>query len=103
MMNNIQEIILSVLEENSSYCMDNEGERVALSGKLAKTLITEALEQLAHLTNGSLEYDNDGQALIYTGLHNPDYDRWAQKHINPFDTREDEVEELFNRRYNDHK
>jgi hypothetical protein len=94
MNNNIQEIILSVLEENASYCMDNEQERVALSGKLAKTLITESLEQLASLLNGNLEYDNDGQAIVYTGLQNPDYDRHAMKHINPFDM----VEETLNRR-----
>ena len=30
-------------------------------------------------------YDNDGQAVIYTDIRNPDYDRNCMQYTNPFE------------------
>jgi len=74
-MNNIEQIVLNVLESCDSLCLDVEEERGDVAKQVAKVLITQSLEQLAALTGGELLHDDDGQAVIYTGIHNPDYDR----------------------------
>lgn len=68
-MNNIEQIILSVLEANSSRCLDNHDERQLVANKVANVLISQSLEQLANLLGGSVEVDNNGQAVIYTGIN----------------------------------
>ena len=85
MMNNIEQIVLEVLEENDCYNLSQSEDREYLAKVVSKVLINQSLEQLANLTGGELLYDNDGQAVIYTSLHNPDYDRAQMQHVDPFD------------------
>jgi len=68
-MNNIEQIILSVLEANNGCCLDNQEERQLVANKVANVLISQSLEQFANLLGGSVELDNDGQAVIYTGIN----------------------------------
>tara|TARA_R110002020_G_scaffold395801_1_gene605832 strand:+ start:260 stop:523 length:264 start_codon:yes stop_codon:yes gene_type:complete len=85
MMNNMEQIIMSVLESCESNCLDNSTEREYVAKQVAKELIHQSLEQLASLTGGQLMYDNDGQAVIYTDIRNPDYDRNCMQYTNPFE------------------
>ena len=84
-MNNIEQIVLNVLESCDGLCLDVEEERGDVAKQVAKVLITQSLEQLAALTGGELLHDDDGQAIIYTGIHNPDYDRNCMQRTNPFE------------------
>ena len=82
----IQDIILSVLEDNDGCTMDNSQEREQVAEKVALALTLASLEQLAMLMGTSLEYDNDGHAIIYTGIQNPDMDRNVMQRHDLFDT-----------------
>ena len=77
---------MNVLEENDCYNLSQSGDREYLAKAVAKELVHQSLEQLARLTEGELLYDNDGQAVIYTSVYNPDYDRASMQHVDPFDT-----------------
>ena len=68
-MNNIQQIILSELEKLDSCCLDNADEREKVAKALSDTLITQSLQQLATLLDGSIECDSDGKVVICTGLN----------------------------------
>ena len=72
-MNNIEQIIETVLDSHPDLAGNYANAEVAQS--IAKVLIRKSLQQLAALTGGELLHDDDGQAIIYTGIHNPDYDR----------------------------
>lgn len=85
MMNNIEQIVLKVLENHSGICLDNEAEREVVAVQVSVELLQQSLQQLAELTGGELCYDDDGQAIIYTGIHNPNYDRNCMKHTDPFE------------------
>ena len=85
MMNNIEKLVLDVLEENDCYNLSSSKDREYLAKVVSKVLINQSLEQLANLTGGELLYDNDGQAVIYTSMYNPDYDRARMQHVDPFD------------------
>jgi hypothetical protein len=66
-MNEIEQIIQSVLLNNESKCLDNDEERTHVAKECASKLISASLEQLANLLGGSVECDQDGQVVIYTG------------------------------------
>ena len=85
MMNNIEQIVLKVLENNSSKCLDNAEERELVAVQVSIELLQQSLQQLAGLTGGELLHDDDGQAIIYTGIHNPNYDRNCMKRTDPFE------------------
>ena len=67
-MDQVKEIILDVLEENSALCMDNEYER-ELAAELCEQALTKAVfAQLATLLGGNVECDATGRAVINTGV-----------------------------------
>ena len=68
----IQDIILSVLEDNDGCTLDNSQEREQVAEKVAQALTLASLEQLAALMGTNLSFDNDGQALIFTGVFDTD-------------------------------
>lgn len=84
-MNNIERIVLETLEGLNGKSLDNEKERQEIASTVAQVLINQSLNQLAQLTGGELIHDNDGQAIIYTGLRNPQFDRAQMQLIDPFD------------------
>ena len=67
-MNQVKAIIQKVLEDNHvnepyvSDCND-------LANQCEKALTLAVVEQVADLLGGSVEVDNDGQAVIYTGVN----------------------------------
>jgi hypothetical protein len=82
MMNGIEQIIETVLDEHRDACTHSNPE---LAQAIAKVLIHKSLQQLAELTGGELLHDDDGQAVIYTSVYNRDYDRNAQRLTDPFE------------------
>jgi len=68
-MTEIGQIIKSVLENNDSKCLDNASEREHVAAECEQVLVKATLQQLADLLGGSLEIDNDGQAVIYTNVY----------------------------------
>jgi len=80
----MEQIILAVLEDHDGLCLDNGEERKHLARQVANELTHQTLQQVAMLTGGELVHDNDGQAIIYTGIQNPDYDRNCMQHTDPF-------------------
>ena len=83
MMNNIEQIIETVLDSHPDLAGNYANAEVAQS--IAKVLIHKSLQQLAELVEGDLVHDDDGQAVIYTGVYNRDYDRNAQGLTDPFE------------------
>ncbi len=68
-MDQVKEIIHAVLTENSALCMDNDYER-ELAAELCEQALTKAVvAQVAALLGASLEVDNEGQGVIYTGVN----------------------------------
>ena len=78
-MNEIEQIIQSVLLNNENKSLDNDEERAHVAKECAGKLISASLEQLANLLGGSVECDQDGQVIIYTGHYSEDahYDNLA--------------------------
>ncbi len=74
-MNQITSIVKSVLENYDGCCLDNEVERTQVASAIADKLTSASLQQLADLLGGSIETDNDGQAVIYTNisLYSPEF------------------------------
>ena len=68
-MNNIEQIINNELQQMDGLCLDNTEERQTVANRLAGVLINQSLNQLADLLGGSIETDNTGQVVIYTGLN----------------------------------
>ena len=71
-MNQIASIIKSVFEQNESKCLDNAREREQVATQCANKLVAASLQQLAEVIGGSIECDNEGQLVIYTGHYDED-------------------------------
>lgn len=67
-MNEIASIVYDVLENYDGCCLDNEEERSVVANAVADKLTSASLQQLADLLGGSIEVDNDGQAIVYTNV-----------------------------------
>ena len=67
-MNQIASIVNDVLESYDGCCLDNEEERSVIANAVASKLTSASLQQLADLLGGSIEVDNDGQAVVYTNV-----------------------------------
>ena len=65
----IERIVLNVLEQMDSCCLDNSDERELVASVVSRELIVQSMNQLADVLNGSIEVDNNGQAIIYTGVN----------------------------------
>ena len=78
-MNPITQIIEAVLVANSGKCLDNEEERQQVAKQLSNKLLAASFEQLATVIGGTLECDQTGQIVIYTGHYDEDihYDNLA--------------------------
>ena len=68
----IQDIILSVLEDNDGCTLDNPHERGEVAQQVAQALTLASLEQLAALIGTNLSYDSEGQVLLFTGVYDAD-------------------------------
>jgi hypothetical protein len=71
----IKTIVLHALEmygqnDDGTVTLDAE-ERDDLSQQAEEVVTTALLQQFTLLLGGTLDYDSDGQAVIYTGLCNP--------------------------------
>jgi len=67
-MNNIEAIILKELECMDDMQLHNADDRADVAHQVANQLIVQSLQQFVELTGGSVECDNDGQLIVYTGL-----------------------------------
>ena len=67
-MNQIESIVKSVLESHDGCCLDNDAERSQVASAISEKLIFASLQQLADILGGSIETDNDGQAVVYTNI-----------------------------------
>ena len=65
-MNPMTATIVNLLNSHSVNLLDNNTE---LAVKLANALTVASWQQLADVTGSTLEQDNDGQLVIYTGCH----------------------------------
>ena len=65
-MNNIEQIINEELETHAPMMFAEE--RSFIAKKISDKLISQSLEQLAMLLDGSVEYNHDGSIVIHTGL-----------------------------------
>jgi hypothetical protein len=65
-MNSISTIIETLLDEHRDAGTHSNPE---LADKLANALTVASWQQLAAVTGASLEHDNDGQLVLYTGCH----------------------------------
>jgi hypothetical protein len=65
-MTEIGQIILDVLEDTGSLPIGCAEEVAELC---EQKLVNASLEQVANILGGSVEIDNDGQAIIYTGVY----------------------------------
>jgi len=83
MMNNIEQIIETTLDAHPELAGNHANAEVAQA--IAKVLIHKSLQQLAELTGGELQHDDDGQAVIYTGVYNRDYAKNTQQLTDPFE------------------
>jgi len=77
----ISDIIFNVFEDY----VPGRDLTMILSERAANELVTASLQQLADLMGGSLSYDNEGQAVLHTGVHNKDMDRSAMQTFDLFD------------------
>jgi hypothetical protein len=66
-MTDIGRIIQSVLDnEDALHDVERSAE---IAEKCEQKLLIASLEQAASILGGSVEIDNDGQAIIYTGVY----------------------------------
>jgi len=70
-MTEIAQIIQSVLEahheENDHF--DTPIDINNIAAECEQKLLNASLQQLANVIGGSIDVDNDGQAIIYTGIY----------------------------------
>jgi hypothetical protein len=69
-MNQIASIIKSVLEQSDN--LDNAEGLEQVATQCANKLVAASLQQLAAVIGGSVECDNAGQLVIYTGHYDED-------------------------------
>jgi len=66
-MTDIGQIILDVLDSHPDLAGNYANAEAA--ALCEQKLLIASLEQVANLLGGSVEIDNDGQAIIYTGVY----------------------------------
>jgi len=66
-MNQVKQIIQSVLEESDGYCLDNDEGREALAAKCTAKLTEATIKEVANLLGGFVA-TVDGCAAIYTNF-----------------------------------
>jgi len=70
-MNQVKKVILNVIEDNCDMNLLVPYQRELLSELCEQALAKAVIAQVAQLLGASLEFDNDGQAVIYTGVNFP--------------------------------
>jgi hypothetical protein len=68
-MNQVKQIIQKVIEDNCDMNLNVPYQRDLLAELTEQALTKAVVGQLADLLGGSVEVDNDGQAVIYTGIN----------------------------------
>ena len=70
-MTEIAQIIQSVLEAHQSVNdrFDTPIDINNIAAECEQKLLNASLQQLANVIGGSIDVDNDGQAIIYTGIY----------------------------------
>ena len=81
-MDQIKDIIQTVLAANDGKSLDNDAERDIVASAIANKLVATSLEQLSAVIGGTLQYDNRGQVVIHTGHYDEAayYDGRAESH-----------------------
>jgi hypothetical protein len=76
-LNQIAEIINRTLDlaTRGGFDFNDENDRQVIAERCAKRLVGASLEQLADLLGGSVEVDNEGQAIIYTDINMENKDK----------------------------
>jgi hypothetical protein len=74
MTNNTQQITDIIFNVFENY-VPGRNLTMTLSERAANELAAASLQQLANLIGGSLSFDNEGQAILRTGVYNSDEDR----------------------------
>ena len=65
----VKKVILNVMEDNCDINLLVPYQRELLSELCEQALTKAVVVQVATLLGASLEYDNNGQGVIYTGVH----------------------------------
>ena len=68
-MNQVKKVILNVMEDNCDINLMVPYQRELLSELCEQALTKAVVAQVAELLGASLEFDNNGQGVIYTGVH----------------------------------
>jgi hypothetical protein len=68
-MNQVKKVILNVIEDNCDINLMVPYQRELLSELCEQALTKAVIAQVAELLGASLEFDNNGQAVIYTGVN----------------------------------
>jgi GH25 family lysozyme M1 (1,4-beta-N-acetylmuramidase) len=68
-MNQVKKVILNVMEDNCDINLMVPYQRELLSELCEQALTKAVIAQVAELLGASLEFDNNGQAVIYTGVN----------------------------------
>ena len=65
----VKKVILNVIEDNCDMNLLVPYQRELLSELCEQALTKAVIAQVVDLLGASLEYDNNGQGVIYTGVH----------------------------------
>ena len=68
-MNQVKQVILNVMEDNCDVNLLVPYQRDLLAELCEQALTKAVIVQVAELLGASLEVDNNGQGIIYTGHH----------------------------------
>ena len=68
-MNQVKNVIQKVIEDNCDMNLLVPYQRELLSELCEQALTKAVIAQVADLLGASLEFDNNGQGVIYTGVH----------------------------------
>jgi hypothetical protein len=69
MSNNISNLVLATFGNLLEEGIDITSDPVAVANAIANELTTASWQQLAAVTGADIEYDNDGQLVLYTGCY----------------------------------